>query len=212
MKKIDEKSLLTIAIPKGRLEEKTVKLFGEAGINFKFEERKLVAYSFDKSIKFLLVKNSDLPTYVSHGIAGLGISGDDVITESGETFYRLFTFDFGKTDICIASKKGEIHPFERNHLSVATKFPVFTGNYFNGKGIPVQIIKLNGSVELAPLLGLAPYIVDLVETGTTLRAHNLIVQEKLAVTQVHLIANPGYYKIHYKRIENLINAIKARKG
>ncbi len=76
----------------------------------------------------------------------------------------------------------------------------------------MQIIKLNGSVELAPLLGLAPYIVDLVETGTTLRAHNLIVQEKLAVTQVHLIANPGYYKIHYKRIENLINAIKARKG
>ena len=201
---------LTIALPKGRLQHKTEDLFRYNNIDFMFEERKLVALNSEKNLKFLLVKNSDLPTYVSHGIAGLGICGDDVIYESGEEFYKLMTFDFGGTDICIAAKEGETEASSVKHLTVATKFTKFTRDYFNSRGISVQIIKLNGSVELAPILGLAPYIVDLVETGTTLKAHNLKVQEKIARTKVHLIANPGYYKLHYKRINSLIDILKGR--
>jgi ATP phosphoribosyltransferase len=203
---------LTIALPKGRLQKKAEELFGENNIDFEFEARKLVASNEEYNLKFLLVKNSDLPTYVSHGIAGLGICGDDVIYESGEEFYKLMTFDFGGTDICIAAKEGEALASDIKHLKVATKFTNYTRDYFNNKGISVQIIKLNGSVELAPILGLAPYIVDLVETGTTLKAHNLQVQEKIARTKVHLIANPGYYKLHYKRINNLINVLKGNSN
>lgn len=201
---------LTIALPKGRLQNKAEELFSEKNIDFKFEARKLIASNDENNLKFFLVKNSDLPTYVSHGIAGLGICGDDVIYESGEEFYKLMTFDFGGTDICIAAKEGEALASNIKHLKVATKFTKYTRDYFNNKGISVQIIKLNGSVELAPILGLAPYIVDLVETGTTLKAHNLQVQEKIARTKVHLIANPGYYKLHYKRINNLINVLKGK--
>ena len=203
---------LTIALPKGRLQTKTEDLFKKNNIEFEFEARKLVAGNKDKNLKFLLVKNSDLPTYVSHGIAGLGICGDDVIYESGEDFYKLMTFDFGETDICIAAKENEKKASEVKHLTVATKFTKFTRDYFNNKGISVQIIKLNGSVELAPILGLAPYIVDLVETGTTLKAHNLEVQEKIARTKVHLIANPGYYKLHYKRINSLVDILKGKSN
>ncbi len=199
---------LKIAIPKGRLQKKVEELFSKSNISFEFEERRLIAVNKEKNLKFLLVKNSDLPTYVSHGIAGLGICGDDVIYESGEEFYRLMTFDFGGTDICIAAKKGETPVSKIRHLEVATKFTKYTRDYFNNQGKSVQIIKLNGSVELAPVLGLAPYIVDLVETGTTLKAHNLEIQEKIARTKVHLIANPGYYKLYYKRINELISILK----
>ncbi len=201
---------LSIALPKGRLQKKAEELFSANNIDFEFEARKLVAFNSSKNLKFLLVKNSDLPTYVSHGIAGLGICGDDVIYESGEEFYKLMTFDFGGTDICIAAKEDEKPASEVKHLKIATKFTKYTRDYFNSRGKSVQIIKLNGSVELAPILGLAPYIVDLVETGTTLKAHNLKVQEKIASTKVHLIANPGYYKLHYKRINELITILKGK--
>lgn len=201
---------LSLALPKGRLMEDVSKFFKLKGLNFSFDDRKLVSYDKSGSLKIFLVKNSDLPTYVNHGIAGLGICGSDVLYESGYRFFNLMTFDFGGTTMCIAGKKGHKRTSDERKLSIATKFTKFTSDYFHKQGIPVEIIKLNGSVELAPVLGLTPYIVDLVETGNTLKANNLEVLEKLEDIKVHLVANPAYYKLHYKSIKRIVSILKAK--
>lgn len=198
---------LTIALPKGRLFEQTQQYFSEKGIHFNFDRRKLIAYSEEAGLKFFLVKNSDLPTYVHHGIAGLGICGDDVLYESAKDFIKLFQLPFGSTDLCLAAS-ADNQDMPTGKMIVATKFLRFTQNYFHTQGQTVKMIELNGSVELAPLLGLAPYIVDLVETGNTLRANNLEVIKKLKKVFVHLIANPAYFKIHYTQIGNLLEILK----
>ena len=161
-------------------------------------------------MKFFLVKNADLPTYVSHGIAGLGICGEDVLYESGFPFFQLHTFSFGFTRMCLAGKAGSKPLTEESSLKVATKYPRITSDYFHKKGKAVQIIKLNGSVELAPVLGLAPYIVDLVETGSTLEANNLEIFEVIREIRVHLIANPAYYKLHYERVNNIVKMLEKK--
>lgn len=199
---------LTLALPKGRLSDQVRNYFEERGLAFRFNDRELVAFDREKSLKIFLVKNSDLPTYVNHGIAGLGICGDDVLTETGHSFYRLMTFPFGGTAMCLAGKKGDALEYTARNLTVASKFPVFTRNFFNGRGLPVEIIKLSGSVELAPVLGLSRYIVDLVETGGTLRANNLEVLDRLGEIKVRLIANPAYYKIHFKKINQIVDRLK----
>ncbi len=201
---------LTLALPKGRLMDEVNNFFEQKGLGFSFENRKLVSYDKSGSLKIFLVKNSDLPTYVNHGIAGLGICGSDVIYESGYNFFNLMTFDFGGTTMCIAGKKGHKRTSDERKLSIATKFTKFTSDYFHKQGIPVEIIKLNGSVELAPVLGLTPYIVDLVETGNTLKANNLEVLEKLEDIKVHLVANPAYYKLHYKSIKKIVSILKEK--
>ena len=199
---------LTIALPKGRLLDQVLAHFASRGFNLSFENRKLIAFDEAKTVKAMLVKNSDLPTYVRHGISGLGICGSDVLYEAEGSFYRLLEFSFGRTNMCLAGTKRDRNvPFGRG-LTIATKFPRFTRAYFNSRGIPVEVIKLNGSVELAPVLGLAPYIVDLVETGGTLKAHNLEVIDKLEEITVYLIANPAYYKLHYERIDTLVAALR----
>jgi len=202
-----EKTPLTLALPKGRLTDQVQEMFEAMGLGFSFENRKLVAQDKEGLVKVFLVKNSDLPTYVNHGIAGLGVCGDDVLYEAGYPFCRLKTFDFGGTSMCIAGKKEDELVYTDTSLKVASKFTEFTRDYFHKRGIPVEIVKLNGSVELAPVLGLTRYIVDLVETGNTLKANNLEVFEKLADIKVHLIANPAYYKIHYKRINELVDRL-----
>ncbi len=199
---------LSLALPKGRLMEDVKNFFEQKGLDFSFDNRKLVSYDKSGNLKIFLVKNSDLPTYVNHGIAGLGICGSDVLYESGYNFFNLMTFEFGGTSMCIAGMKGQKQNNDERKLSVATKFTKFTSDYFHKKGIPVEIIKLNGSVELAPVLGLTPYIVDLVETGSTLKANNLEVLEKLEDIKVHLIANPAYYKLHYKSIKKIVSILK----
>jgi ATP phosphoribosyltransferase len=206
--KSDKISQLSLALPKGRLLDDISNFFEQKELSFSFEDRKLISYDKSGSLKIFLVKNSDLPTYVNHGIAGLGICGSDVLYESGYKFFNLMTFDFGGTSMCIAGKKDYKPDGEERRISVATKFTKFTSDYFHKKGIPVEIVKLNGSVELAPVLGLTPYIVDLVETGNTLRANNLEVLGKLGDIKVHLIANPAYYKLHYKSIKNIVSMLK----
>ncbi|MBN2509542.1 MAG: ATP phosphoribosyltransferase [Spirochaetales bacterium] len=200
---------LTIALPKGRLQEQVQELFRRKGIEFSFENRKLVALDKSGGFQFFLVKNSDLPTYVNHGIAGLGFCGEDVLYEHGGSFIRLSDFPFGGTSMCIAGKKGGSFEHHGGTVTVATKFTSFTRDYFHKEGLPVEIIKLNGSVELAPVLGLAPYIVDLVETGTTLKANNLEVYQKLSDIKVYLIANPAYYKLYYRQINAFTQKILA---
>ena len=204
--------ILRVALPKGRLADKIADHFAERGLRVSFSDRKLVFRDEERGIEYMLVKNSDLPTYVHHGIAGIGICGDDVLYESGRPFFELAELPFGSTRMCIAGQAAE--GMERpdiggagETLKVATKFTRFARDYFHDRGIPVEIIKLNGSVELAPILGLAPYIVDLVETGSTLRAHKLEIVQELARISVKLVANPAYYKFHYRRVDELVKSI-----
>lgn len=205
---MSEENALTIALPKGRLQKKIQELFAKKGVNINFEDRKLVAYDDDKRYKFILVKNGDLPTYVNYGIAGIGVCGTDVIYESGFDFYKPLIFSFGGTTMCLAGKKGENNWQQERPLRVSSKFTKFARDYYNKMGIPIEIVKLNGSVELGPVLGLTPYIVDLVETGSTLVANNLEVFEKLKDIRVKMICNPAYYKVHYERINELVEFLR----
>ncbi|MBN1648354.1 MAG: ATP phosphoribosyltransferase [Spirochaetales bacterium] len=199
---------ITIALPKGRLLDLVQELFSKKGHPFSFDDRKLVTTDPAGEFEFLAVRNTDLPTYITHGIAGLGICGTDVIFESGYSFYELMTLPFGGTKMCLAAKQGTGLPPEGTKITVATKFTRFTRDYYHSIATPVEIIKLNGSVELGPLLGLADYIVDIVETGSTLKANNLQVLETLGETSVKMIANPAYYKIHYRKINKLVEILK----
>lgn len=201
---------LTIALPKGRLQKKIQEMFAARGVEIPTEDRKLIAYDKKKEYKFIFVKNGDLPTYVNSGIAGIGVCGTDVLYESGYFFYKPLTFTFGGTTMCLAGVKGQNNWKNERPLRVASKFTKFTSDYYTKLGVPVEIVKLNGSVELGPVLGLTPYIVDLVETGSTLVANNLEVFEKLKEIKVKMVCNPAYYKIHYRRINDLVEFLKEK--
>jgi ATP phosphoribosyltransferase len=201
--------MLTVALPKGRLFEETGRLLSRCGYELTLGERRLVATEPSENLRAILVKNSDLPTYVHHGIAGLGVCGSDVIYESGYDFFHLLTMPFGGTKICLAGRQEDTTDrVDYSPLTVASKFPRFTRDIFHKRGVPVHVIKLDGSVELAPVLGLAPYIVDLVETGSTLKAHNLEVKEILGETSVHLVANPAFYKYHYQAVDAFVRQLR----
>ena len=195
---------LTIAIPKGRLLDSVVKHLSAGGMDISFGSRKLSAVDSTGRLEVYKVKNHDLPTYVHHGIAGLGIVGDDTVAESGHSFTRVLTLPFGGTRLCIAAPEGSSTPEKMGGtVTVATSYVRMTRDWFHRRGIPVKIIRLGGSVELAPVLGLAPYIVDLVETGSTLVANGLEIITDLADIKVRLIANPAYFKLHYREIAEL---------
>jgi ATP phosphoribosyltransferase len=199
---------LTLAIPKGRLETRVVSLLSTCGFAVSFEDRRLVTEDRVGQLRCLLVKNSDLPTYVHHGIAGLGVCGSDVIYESAHQFVELLRFPFGGTRMCLAGRHDNQMPPAHGTIRVATKFPRFARDFFHARGIPVDLIKLDGSVELAPVLGLAPYIVDLVETGSTLEANGLAVIDELAEVHVALIANTAFYKYHHQQIDRLVDRLR----
>ncbi|MCG8453935.1 MAG: ATP phosphoribosyltransferase [Spirochaetales bacterium] len=195
---------LTIALPKGRLLDSVATHLEQRGLNLTFEKRQLSAQDPTGFLKAYKVKNHDLPAYVHHGIAGLGIAGDDTVAESGHTFTRVATLPFGGTRLCLAAPVGTAVPDGRNGpVTVATSYVRMTREWFHQRGIPVKIIRLDGSVELAPVLGLAPYIVDLVETGSTLKANGLEVIQDMRTIQVRLLANPAYFKLHYREIRQL---------
>jgi len=199
---------LTLAVPKGRLFDQVRGLFAAKGLKFDVDGRKLTALDDTGTLKVILVKNADLPTYVHHGIAGLGVCGDDVVYEAGHEFTHLLPLDFGGTSMALAARKDHVRDEAPGHLTIATKFTRFTRDYFHGLGGPVKIIRLDGSVELAPVLGLAPYIVDLVETGSTLRAKSLEVLETLKTIGVNLFANTAYFKLRYQEIARLVDILK----
>lgn len=200
---------LTIAIPNGRLFEPLMDYFSTRGIRVEFGSRRLSAIDKNGRLEFYRVKNSDLPTYVHYGITGLGVAGDDTLIESGHSFVRLSTLPIGKMSLCIAAPKGS--PAVEEHgvsiVNVATSYVRLTRNWFHRRGIPVKIIRLGGSVELAPSLGLAQYIADLVESGDTLRANNLEILSKLAELKVRLVANPAYFKLNYRKISELTDIL-----
>lgn len=198
---------ISLALPKGRLTDQVQEHLALSGIEINFDKRKLLAKDSQNKIEVMLVKNSDLTTYVHHGIAGIGVCGDDVIIESGHKLIKLHTFSFGATRMCLAAHEDTPEP-QGEPICIATSYVEFVKQYFAEKGQEIKIIRLNGSVELAPILGLAPYIVDLVETGSTLKANNLKVVQELAEVRVHLVANPSYYKVNYQEIDSLIRSIQ----
>ena len=204
---------LTIAVPKGRLEQQVGAYLEAHGIDVAFSGRELMARDRTGTLRFLLVKNHDLPTYVGHGIAGLGICGDDLLAESRHRFYRLATLPFGASRMCLVTARGASPGYDRpGGVKVATKYPAQARAFFHNRGIPVEVVRLSGSVELAPVLGLAPFIVDIVETGRTLDAHDLVVVAELAPIRVRLIANPAYYKVHYRGVEAVVARLTGNGG
>jgi ATP phosphoribosyltransferase len=188
---------LRIAVPKGRLLGRVLNAFAALGIEPEVDPettRKLVLGSACGRFEFLLVKNGDVPSYIERGVADLGIAGSDVLEELGSDVLRPVTFSFGQTDICLAGKPEDRQEVYRKvTLTVASKYGRLAGAALGKKGINCEVVPLQGSVELAGVLGLSDAIVDLVETGNTLKENGLVVFERLARTRVYLIASRGFY-------------------
>lgn len=206
--------MLTIAVPKGRVLEEANGLLKQSGIIQKEvqEGRKLIIENDEEKIRFILAKPQDVPTYVKYGVADVGIVGKDVLLESGEGLYELMDLGIGACRLSICSKPEKTH--QRGELpKVATKYPKTTSEYFREKGEQVEIIKLNGSIELAPLLGLSHYIVDIVSTGKTLQENGLVELEVIADITCRLIVNQTTFHLKNSVIEELVGKLeKVVKG
>jgi ATP phosphoribosyltransferase len=203
---------ITIALPKGRLLKDAVSFLKKAGIDASEtlkETRKLI---FDwENFRFILVKPMDVPTYVYYGTADIGIAGKDVIEEKGYDLYEPLDLKFGECRLSVAEPEEIEEPYDLEKLSfirVATKYPRITDKYFRSKGIHPEIIVLYGSVELAPLVGLADRIVDLVQTGTTLRANGLREVDTILHSTARLIINRASLKTKYSVIKPVVEKMK----
>jgi ATP phosphoribosyltransferase len=197
--------MLTIALPKGRIAEETLEIFAEIfaetlGSEFKFESRKLILDVGE--FRFLNVRNQDVPTYVEHGAADIGVVGLDVITEKELDIINLMDMKLGKCKVSIGIKNEDELDWNKPDIKVATKMVNITKNYFAHKAVGVEVIKLYGSIELAPLVGLADAIVDIVETGSTMRENGLKVAEDIMDSSAQLIANKNSY---YSKKEEILS-------
>ena len=208
-------SKLVLAIPKGRLFEESVELLYESGlIGEKLKEgRKLVLET--ERFKILLAKPKDVPTLVDSGFADLGVAGFDTLWESGKKLFELLDLGIGYCRICIAGFPESIESYKNlSSIKVATKYPNIAKSYFEKKGIKPFIYVMNGSVELAPLIGLTDYILDLVQTGRTLRENGLVVVEEIAESTARLVANRNSFYLKNEEIlrvvEKLEEVIKAK--
>lgn len=198
--------MLTIALPKGRIAEETLEIFAEIfGGEFKFESRKLILDVGE--FRFLNVRNQDVPTYVEHGAADIGVVGLDVITEQELDIVNLMDMNLGKCKVAIGIKNEDELDWSKPDIKVATKMVNITKNYFAQKAVGVRVIKLYGSIELAPLVGLSDAIVDIVETGTTMRENGLKVAEEIMDSSAHLIANKNSYYAKKEEILTLYEKI-----
>ncbi|MFD2639784.1 ATP phosphoribosyltransferase [Piscibacillus salipiscarius] len=199
-----------IALTKGRLADESINIFKEAGIRFSaYEEdsRKLILPSDCEQYEIILVKALDVATYVENGAADLGIAGKDTLLEANANVFELVDLGFGTCQFAVAGKKG----FDLNQavkLSVATKYPRVTTMFFQEKGRQIETIKLNGSVELAPLVGLSDVIVDIVETGRTLKENGLDVLEHMYPISARLVVNKASYKTKSQELLPLVQKIK----
>lgn len=199
------KNMLNIALPKGRLGEKVYAMFEAAGYDcpsIKEENRKLVFENADAGVRYFWVKPSDVPIYVERGAADVGVAGKDILLEYSPEVYELADLGLGKCRMAVAAPKGA-KEVKGKTLRVATKFPEIAKEYYASKGRDIDIIKLNGSIEIAPILGLSDVIVDIVETGTTLRENDLEVVEEILPISARLIANISSYKFKTGEIELL---------
>jgi len=206
-----EKKKIRIALTKGRIENKAVDLLEKIGYDvtdLREKGRRLILTIPDESIEVVLAKAADVITYVEHGVCDLGVVGKDTIMEHGGKFYEIEDLGFGKCKFALAVKKGTDFYSGYGVKTVATKYPEVTRSFFENKGIDVDIVKIEGSVELAPLVGLSDGIVDIVETGTTLKENGLEVVEDVAPVSARLIANTVSIKLKQERILEIVNLIK----
>ena len=202
--------MLSIALPKGRLGEKVYNLFEESGFDcpsIRENNRKLVFENQEKGVRFFWVKPSDVSIYVERGAADLGAVGKDILLEYRPDVYELLDLKLGKCRMCVAAEK-EFHEEDVKVLKVATKFSRIASDYYSRLGKDIDIIHLNGSIELAPILGLSDVIVDIVETGTTLRENNLEVKSTILPISARLIANKSAFKFKGKEIEQIVHAMR----
>lgn len=199
--------MLTIALPKGRIAKDSLKLFAKIfGKNFEFDDRKLILEAGD--FKFLLVRSQDVPSYVFHQAADVGIVGLDVLQEQKFNIIKLLNLGIGACDICIGIPNNKELDFSLPEIKIATTMENITRSYFASKAISVEIIKLYGSVELAPLVGLVDAIVDIVETGNTMRQNGLKVVETISHSSAYLISNKNSFISKKSEILSLYERIK----
>ena len=201
-------TMINVALPKGRLGEKVYKMFEAAGYGCRdiFEGRKLVFENKDAGVRYFWVKPSDVPIYVERGAADIGVAGKDILLEYGPNVYELRDLGIGRCRMVVAAPKGFSDDSEYP-LRVATKFVNIAQEYYSSVGRDIDIIKLNGSIEIAPILGLSDVIVDLVETGTTLRENNLVVYEEIMAISARLIANKSGYNFKSEAINTLLEKL-----
>lgn len=202
---------ISIALTKGRLEQETIKILDKANFDpseLKDKGRKLVFKDKTQDIKYFLVKAADSITYVEHGVADLGVVGKDTILESDNNCYEVLDLGFGKCGFIVASLP-ENDIFKKvGHVKIGTKYPKVAKDYFKNKGMDVEVIKIEGSVELAPILGLCDGIVDIMETGTTLKENGLVVSDRICEISARLIVNKASFKMKQNEIWEFIDRIK----
>jgi len=202
--------MLNIALPKGRLGEKVYAMFEKAGFecpSIRENNRKLIFENPEKGVRYFWVKPSDVAIYVERGAADIGVAGKDILLEYAPDVYELLDLDIGKCRMAVAAKKGFVDD-PRRTLRVATKFTNIAARHYLSKGRDIDIIKLNGSIELAPILELSDVIVDIVETGTTLKENDLAVVEEFLPISARLIANKASYQFQGDRIHALVEGLQ----
>lgn len=209
----DDMQYLTIALPKGKLFYLAKDLFAKVGFvadNLEEKSRKLVITNEELKLKFIIAKTADVPTYVEHGAADIGVIGKDVLMEAQKDVYELLDLGFGRCHLMMAVPKDKKRAklTDYTHTRVATKFPNVAKQFFTSKGMQMEYIKMNGSIELGPIVGLSESIVDIVETGTTLRENNLEEIAFITEASARLIANRASFKLKFDRISKLVKALE----
>jgi len=206
------KPMLNVALPKGRLGEKVYAMFEKAGFecpSIKETNRKLIFENEAVGVRYFWVKPSDVAIYVERGAADIGVAGKDILLEYEPDIYELLDLDIGKCRMAVAAKE-DFRDDPQNTLRVATKFSNIAKNYYTSQGREIDIIHLNGSIEIAPILGLSDVIVDIVETGTTLKENNLKVFETIVPISARLIANKASYKFKSVAIDAIVESIRSQ--
>lgn len=205
---------ISIALTKGRLEKQAIAMLEACGYGveqLKDKGRALVFYDTKKDMKYFLAKPNDVITYVEHGIADIGIVGKDTLLEKSGDVYELLDLEVGKCKFILASLKGN-NPLEKvGHIKIGTKYPNVASQYFHKKGLEVEIIKIDGSVELGPVLGLSDGIIDIMETGTTLKENGLVVYDTVCDISARAIVNRVSYKLKKDEVLQIINDLKEGK-
>ena len=208
---------LTVALTKGRLADQTLDLLEKAGISCEEirdpDTRKLVFYDEKNHIRFFLAKGPDVPTYVEYGAADIGVTGKDTILEESRKVYEVLDLEIGRCRMCVCGPPDAAEYLRHNQLiRVATKYPnIARDHFYDKRGQTVELIKLNGSIELAPIVGLSEVIVDIVESGSTLRENGLVVLEEVCPVSARMIVNPVSMRMDHARIRSLIESLRVHK-
>lgn len=203
--------LIKIALTKGRIENSAIELFEASGIDcscIRDKGRKLVLHNEDQNVDFVLAKAKDVLTYVDYGVVDMGVVGKDTLMEFERDYYEVLDLKFGKCKFAIAGLPNNKLFEGYSRKRIATKYPKVASEYLRGKGLDVDIVNIEGSVELAPVLGLCDAIIDIVETGTTLKENGLVIIEDICKISTRLIVNKASLKTKKDDIENIINRVR----